>query len=276
MEAVPPDFDPSRFSQLLHKHGSSALFLIGIILYMVGNLFNIFLTFTIYSIIPLLLLALPIIGYWLIYSASKSPRLPERTLTGITLFKTSTIISLVAMCILVFIIFIMAFIMLVAGTITFDYYMDNSPGLMNGIGVAFLITAIIVLLVLIFYYRALFQIFNGIKGGMMGRPVFKLDGVVLFTVFMGISIGLGLLTAIINVFILPPVSNDVYYSLYSALYDMPSDLRNVLEPIFISTLDTALYSTIASTLSNVGTLLCIIVLNRFNGRLKTDRLTHNH
>ncbi|MCL1820517.1 MAG: zinc ribbon domain-containing protein, partial [Oscillospiraceae bacterium] len=109
-----PHYAPGGYAERLHSFGGSVLFMVGIILFTAGKLFTTFASFSVWSFFSLMILALPVTGFWLIFAASKMPRLPEKTLTSLTLFKVSIIIDLVVSCI-IGLLFVIVSIVLFAG-----------------------------------------------------------------------------------------------------------------------------------------------------------------
>jgi len=261
-----------RFTGLLHDFGSSKSFLISILLLTLGNLVTLVYSFTVspylfaYSFI---LTILPITGFWLIYSASKSPRLPERSLTAIKFFKSSVIITLIIECILVLALIILS-IALFLGAFATGAFMNGGTAqiIMNVIGVTLLITAAIVLVFTILYLRSVLRLLNGIRDGLSGKPVFSLPGIKFFTVFTCIMLGFALLSSLSTLSTLSTYTGDMYASTLSTLSDLPDEFATIFEPFLTNTGFIYVISLISGIAANIGTLLYIIGLNRFNKSLR--------
>jgi len=248
--------------------------LIGIIIFSVGSLFSAVATFNIFSILSLILIALPIIGFWMIYFASKFPRLPDRALPAITLFKTSVIINLVAECLVMFILLILSiFFFIAAAAIGSSFYssMDFGPAVFTALGVVILIATVMALILVIFYFRSILRVLNGIRNGVTGGPVFELPGIKAFTVFICIFTGVSLFSALIYVVAYPIIFGDSISNMYSTLYSLPYEFRRFIEPFVTSMELRVVLSSISSFVTNVGSIILVIVLNRFNNKLKSGQ-----
>jgi MFS family permease len=265
LNVSPPLHDRSGFAQLLYSVGSSGLFLTGIILYSLGSLLGVFASLNSSSIFAFAVVSLPIVGLWLMYAASKSPWLPNKTQPAITLFKISAIITFVGECIMVFILVIVAIVLIIVGIAAgYDSYSSYESVLINVIAIVLLISAIVALVISIIYFKSILRLLAGIKSGMQGNPVYELPGIRTYTVLTCIMIGAVLLGTIISFVTLSTISGDVRYYMYSALYDLPSEIRSIIEPFINGFGISLVVSSISSVVAYVGSLILVIALNRFN------------
>ena len=100
------DYDAPSYTDRIHSYGASGTFLFGTLLITLGGLLlpvslGLHLNIEIgghqlgylgYAVV--LIVLFPIIGLWLVYSASKNPRAPEKSLTALTLFRITAFIHL--------------------------------------------------------------------------------------------------------------------------------------------------------------------------------------
>jgi hypothetical protein len=111
---APPHYAPGSYVERFHSFGGSMLFMIGIILFSAGTVLPVLVSFGVFSIFTLMIIALPVTGFWLIFAASKAPMTPEKSLTSLLLFKISIIIELVVLCLAALLIVIVAVLLFVA------------------------------------------------------------------------------------------------------------------------------------------------------------------
>jgi len=183
----------SSFIQYVHSFGKSSLFLVGIALFSVGSVFNALITLGGFGIFSLALLALPIIGMWLLYAASKRPTLPDKSFTALSLFKAHTIITLVLFCIALggSVLIILAVFALGSG---FGFPADSDVVIALAI-IGFIAIGVMVLY-LIFYFVSLLRIIESLRKGMTNNSFAPLRGVTPFLVIAWISVVLGVLGAL--------------------------------------------------------------------------------
>jgi len=155
-----------------------------------------------------------------------------------------------------------------AFTNSFSYYDNTSQVLLNVIGFIILLFTAIMLTYAIIYYRSILRVLTGIRNGLSGKPIYSLPGIKVFTVLLCISIGSTVLSLFTSLSTLSVMSGDVYSNMFSSLYDLPDELYNIIEPFLANFGRNLILSAISVIVSNAGTLMCIIVLNRFNNRLK--------
>ncbi|MCL2397418.1 MAG: hypothetical protein FWC93_05055 [Defluviitaleaceae bacterium] len=257
MEPITSEGGSVTFIQQLHKHGSSPLFLTGIILFTVGSVMSTILSANLFAIFPLAFLALPVVALFLIYAASKSPKLPEKTLPALTLVKVHAIIGLVLVCIIAAIFVIVALILTVTAAI--------EPWVAG----AMVITVIIMLFVLailtvyfIFYFVSLFRILKDMREGILHNNITNVRGVTAFTVVNIISIALGVLGSLIGLLMLG-ATNVIMDELYWALGPDFHFVETMLEGIMASMAVSMMFSL--ATMA--GIVLLLISLNKFNSSL---------
>ena len=114
------------FVELLQSFAGSNTFLVGIILFSVGSLLAVVMSFSVFSIITIAFLLLPIIGFWFMYASSKTPGIADRAITAVTLFKVSVIIDLVILSVAAIIFVIVSvLIFAVANSNSFNYFYDD-------------------------------------------------------------------------------------------------------------------------------------------------------
>jgi len=241
----------ASFTAHLHKHGSSTLFLVGIILFTAGNALTSIIAFSFLSIFQMALLALPIIGFWLIYAASKTPSEPEKTLPALTLFRVHTIISLVLLCIVAGLFALVALILSVALGAEFG------GGAAVGALVLFLIVAGIIALFIVFYFVAILKIIKDIRRNIIENVFKPIRGVTSFTVFTYIMIGFGLLGTIIGF-----VALGIATSFIDELIWYAPELM-ILEPVLYGAMAVNAISVLFSLASSIGVVICVVVLNKF-------------
>ena len=250
---------PGSFVERLHNYGKSNLFLIGIVLFTVGNLVTIFSTFNIYSIISIILMILPIIGFWLIFIASKMPKVPEKTMTALTLFKVYIIIALVIGGLVALVLLIVSVVFIAGAGASQSYYTIDSSGVgvMITIGIIILIIAAIVVTLAVIYYRSVLMLISGIQNGIANNSFNPLPGIKTFTIFTYIIVAfavLGILSMAASTGTINELMNDTYGSI------------DAIKP-YISSFNVTAFSIISTLASNAGIVICIIVLNKFNNNL---------
>jgi len=235
----------------LHAYGGSTLFLVGIILFAAGNIISTLIGFTATSIFTLLLLALPVIGLFLIFAASKTPKLPEKTLPALTLFKVYIIIELVAVGI------VALYVLIAFGSIigmSTDVVSSSTRSL---IGIIFFLGAIFILLAafIAVFFSFVLKLLGRIRSGITNNSLGPIPGIKAFTVLAYISVGINILTGILEVF--------AYSILHSMIFSIPYDLL----VSFSTLLQSSVFSFIAILVTSAGVVIFLIVLNQFNKSL---------
>ena len=265
---------PGAFVELVHRYGRSKLFLVGIILFSVGNIISQVLSLSIFSFYSIIMTALPIIGFWMIYTASKTPRLPEKTLTAMTIFKVILIIALVFICLGILAVVLIG---LLAGVAANFADWDSFSGLypMDGVAssiiaavfIVILVMVIISVIVMIIYYRAVLRVVSGIRSGILSNVMNPLRGVGVFSVFTYI----GAVCSVFGAFTLAASSRLINNTLSDMFYSIPSDYYSFIKPLMGIFSNYLWISYLFIVLAQVGTVLCVITLGKFNNSLKYGR-----
>lgn len=149
-------------------------------------------TFNIGTLIGMIPSILVCIGLWMLYvNAKATDGRPMRT-TGLTLFKTSTIITLVCMCVLLgllIVVFILVFALLgvagesIAGADTMD---AAAMSVVLAVFVVCLIVLVAVMIFLIFYYVKALKTFKAVKYTMLtGQPNDQVSMFLIVMMFIG-------------------------------------------------------------------------------------------
>ncbi|MDR2167868.1 MAG: zinc-ribbon domain-containing protein [Clostridiales bacterium] len=256
--APAPSGYEGSYAENIHKFGGSNLFLIGIAMFSGATVLNALATFSFAGIFGMAIAALPIIAMWLIFAASKQPKLPEKTFPALTLVKVYTIIGIVVTSLVIVLTFIGGLILTFAGN--FDGW-----GLLLIIGGLAMIFGVgLAVLFLIFYLIALLRAVKGIEEGLR-TDIFKpLRGVKSFIVIAWIIIGFSALGAMMNFF----TADFAQGSLDNLFWEIP-ELRGVFDDIMPGA--AALRFTSFFTLvSLAGQGILLVILSRFNTSL-TER-----
>ena len=262
---APPSYEGS-FTQHLHSFGSSNNFLVGIVLFSAGSLFSLLFSLGIMGIFSLAMLALPVVGMWLIYAASKRPSLPEKTFTALTLFKVHTIIGIVFLSIAILVV-VLVTVLLVFWAIEDGLLFNEAfiiPLIVGGlIGIGF------VVLFMVLYYVSLLKILKGIGDNMRSNSFAPIRGVTPFTViaWIGIVFGvLGALSMLAGAGWLEESYDIIFRDLSNELAEF-TWILNSLESFWPSTRGL-MASAIFTLASNIGTAILLVMLSKFNGGLK--------
>ena len=254
--------ETNAFVERIHKYGASSTFFMGAILYTVGSILSLLLSFSFANIFSIALLALPIVGVWMVYNASTKPKVPEATLTALTLFKVATIIGLVSFAIGLGIIIIAAIIIAVIIAIGNTY----APVLSIVLGVL-VITGATFALCIAFYYVALLRVFKSIRNGILDNTCRKIRGVTSFSILSYIGIGLGILTNI-ALFGSRNHVNNFIHDIILGLNLGPEfyDVIDIVEDMAI----ISPASVLLSLASSIGMLMLIFTLNKFANSIRRD------
>ena len=254
-----PHYAPGSFIEKLHGFGISILFLVGIIMFSAGSLFSTFASFSATSIFSLMIMALPITGFWLIFAASKMPKMPEKTLPALTLFKVSIIIELVGSCFLALALLIGSIALFVVGANLSDW--GGGEAFYAGGSAMLLVTGGVVAFIVI-YYKAILSVISGIRDGIMRNLFNPLPGIKTFTILAYIGIGVSVLFTSLSSFLLPQYMNMIIYAI-------PSDYQDIVESMLPSS--GSGFTLFFTLVMNAGIVVCIVVLNQFNNSLLYNR-----
>jgi len=243
---------PSKagFIGRLHSYGCSRMFFIGSILYSAGVL-SLLLNFSLFAIVQLITAVLSVIGVWMVYSASKSPKTPESSLVGLTLFKVAAIIGLVIFCISLVPVIFSGWEMLIS---------DDWGGAL--IALSFIAFAIIIAL-FVFYYVALFNVLKSIREGVNNNNVREIKSCGSFVILSFISIGLRIIQDLI--FLSMRAAMDAM--MFELLREIPSEYRGLVSSL-LPNFDTL--PILLSLASSVGLIILVVTLKQF-----ADSIKHN-
>ena len=250
-------YAPGTYIEALHYFGASTLFLVGIIMFSAGKLFSIFLNFTWTSIFSMMILALPVTGFWLIFAASKDPKPPEKTVPALKLFKASAIILLIQSC-LAGLAFLIGAIMLFAAGSAVSSLIGAGGGITAIIGIVLLLVGAALVTVNVLYYKSIVKILGGIELGITQNVFQPLPDIKFFTLLTYITVGLSALGALISMVI--SIALGTYVRTVTRA--LPDFIGNTVEDILgVGGLPFAEIFTLTGL---AGIILCVIVLNKFN------------
>jgi len=243
----------------IRSYGSSNMFLTGCILCSVGIL-GLFFNFSFGTIFTIAIAVLPVIGVWMVYAASKSPVAPVGTFPGLTLFKVSTIIGLVLLCIGLGGVVLGGIALLIGGAFL-NELIGGSGGIMVVIVLALLIIIAIFIVWIKFYYMSLLSVLKSIKDGVMGGSVSEIKGFTPFMILSFISIGFGILGDL-GTMAFSATWNRLISEL---LWDIPVEFRGIAESFLPS---ISVFPSLFSIAANVGLILLIVTLKQFADSIK--------
>jgi len=243
------------FAERIHHFGRSSLFLAGIILFTIGIVLNAISTLEPLTIIGSLAFnSLIIVALFIIYSACKSPKIPEKTLTALTLIKVYIIITLVILGLALLVLF-GAGVMFLFIPGSNSYFGSSDKIALVAIGIFIIVCAVGLALFSIFYYRSILQIVASIKKNMLENTLIPLKGVGVFTVLTYIMIAV---TLVLSFFLTLLVA-----AMGSLPLGLPTDQTALLEGI----LGGSVISFLISLTQYIGVIICVVVVNKLNKSL---------
>ncbi|MCL2079140.1 MAG: zinc-ribbon domain-containing protein [Oscillospiraceae bacterium] len=265
-----PHYAPGSFVENAHRFGSSALFLVGIILFTVGAVINAFMnisTGNIFSILGMGVIALPITGGWMIYAASKNPQIPERTLSALKVFKAYIVIIFIAAIAISIFIGYQSTVMFKAANEyrNYTYVSGYGSGYVFGdqistletIGGTLIVAAIATFIIGAIYFTAQRNVISDLTYRIEHNSFGVIEGVTKLSVLTYISVGVSALgLAIAGA---ATANARASYGSYGWLLD---------------DFDIAMFQTFSggaiffSLMASAGTVLLVVVLNQFNNSLK--------
>lgn len=251
-----------NFIEHLHKHGKSGLFLTGIIFFTIGNAFLPLMFYGLALFIPLFFAALPIVGFWLIYAASKKPQKPEKTLAALTLFKIHTIINLVMLC--------LGVLTTLGVSLVIFFFSDHLGIEFAPIFTALLISMLIILLFIPLYYVPILKILESIKRNIVNNTFNRIRGATTFTIvtFAAATLGLvGIIVAFMSMGAVLAYMDDIMWWLMQELPGADMDGLMALIGVFMASFGLAL---IIALVNMVGVILCVITLNKLANSLHRE------
>ncbi|MCL2203348.1 MAG: hypothetical protein FWB88_05365 [Defluviitaleaceae bacterium] len=264
-EILPPGTG-TGFLQRLHSHGSSGTFLIGSVLFSAGTLLPILLNFSVFAIFSLALAVLPVIGVWLLYSASKTPKVPEGSLPGFTLFKVAAVIGLVFFCIALGITVIVMLLVLAGGAFLTDMFGGGGEIILLMLFIFAIVIALFILW-LRFYYVALLRVLKSIREGILYGNCNEIRGVGSFTILSFISIGFGLLGDLSSLAMRTFIDGFLGEIQREILREVPPELRGFVSDL----LPFGGFNPLPILLSiagGVGLIMLLVVLRNFANEVK--------
>ena len=254
------------YAERLHSFGRSSAFLIGVILFSAGGILSILLSFSgfnaflaIYYVYLLIMLSLPIIGGFLIYAASVAPRLPDKILPALTMYKVATIISMVLYCIGMGILIIVLLIAAIVG-----FVLEAMAGAIMLIVVFIVIVFFVLYLVL--YYVSILRIINGVRGGLITNKFAPLRGVVPLMVVVIITAVFSFIGSIISI----GVSGFFYELMDHAFYlfDLADYLTDFSIYIPTPNVGVMVITMLLNMASYIGVIICLSVVSKFSNSMK--------
>jgi hypothetical protein len=243
------------FIDIFTNQAGSLLFLIGIALFTAGNLLSIFLSFNTYNIIMLLFLALPILGFWLIFASSKVPQLSEQIPTALTLFKVSAIIDLVILCLAGLLLVIMGLLLFVAAAAL------GSGGVFFA-GVFLIGIAVVVVAIAVVYFKLTMGVLGGIRENIERNTLTPIPKIEMFSIITYIFTGFSALVALITMVAVAWLENFVD----SFIRELPREIRNMVMDFLPDTSGVSL-SSFFTLVACAGVVACIIALNEMNKKM---------
>jgi len=107
--AVNTHYAPGTFIEIFHKYFSGKLFLFGMVLLTVGHVVGAIVNFNLMSLMMRAFVVLPVVNGWLLFVASKFPKLPEKVFIAVKLEKIDAIIGYIS-CIGIIAVYTMVYI----------------------------------------------------------------------------------------------------------------------------------------------------------------------
>ena len=248
-------YGPGSYAELAHKYGGSVLFLVGISLFSAGSIL-LGLISGLSGLFELLLAILPITGLWLVFAASKAPRLPEKMLPALTCFKVYAIIYFVLACIAVaFIIF---------SGVTFFITASTTPSWMRPTnfyvtGVILIMIAGVILTFSIMYLKATLGVIGSIRQSLIANVIRPVKNIRMFTVLTFIYVGIAAMGALIMIFM-----PELYNQLFSSYVHFELDY---ITRAFTPNLEVIVMQGLFNCILYAGIVVYVVALNQFNGRI---------
>jgi hypothetical protein len=204
-----------------------------------------------------MVLALPVTGFWLIFAASKLPKMPEKTMPALTLFKVSIIIDLVIGCLIAFLLLIVSMVLFVASRTLYD---DGGAGI--AVGFFLLLVTGGILTFYIIYFKAASSVINGIRYGIINNSFNPFPGIKVFSILTYIGRGFVVFSVLVS-----SVSYSIAsQNMYMLLREIPSEFRGLIESLLPSP-STSGAVFLFELIMSAGVIMCVIALNQFNNRL---------
>jgi len=240
--------------------------MIAIILFSAGTVLEVLMSFGAMSIFTLMIVALPITGFWLIFGASKSPKLPEKSLVSMTLFRVSLIVDLVFRSIATLMLLIVAIVLFAAAGELRSWGGDDLAGTFTTIAVFSLLGAAGVLVYAILFFKSATGVVARIRSNLMTNELRPIEDIERFTILTYIGVGFNVLIALLAIVL----STVIRGTIISMLRELPGFMSGIVESAvapFMTDLGTVTFTSLLTMAAGAGIVICIVILNRFNDSL---------
>jgi len=168
----------------LKRLASSVPFIVGCILITIGSFGSILFDYSWQNILGLAFAAVHIIALWLlVFESVNSPDSCSKTLTALSMFKVSAVLSLILICIIFGLTAILLLLSLMQG-IMFLFII----GIVGGLGYV----------IIKYYFLALLKVLSSIRSRILSGKYSSLEGLGSFLVLSYIIIGINIIVLIIG------------------------------------------------------------------------------
>jgi hypothetical protein len=229
--------------------------MVAIILFSAGGAMGIFMSFGLFSIFDLGILALPVTAFWLIFVAAKQPKLPEKTMISLKLFKVAIIVELVVVSLSALLMLIISIILLAVGS--------RLGAEVVFIGLILLLVAGGLVTFIIIYFKAVLQMLAGITNGIVYNSFAPFPGIKQFTLLTYILVGISVTGALVTIISVVAAQQ----LLWRILSEIPSEFRMFLNDLIFPNTVILTFQTLCTLATGAGIVMCILVLNQFNDKL---------
>ena len=254
----------NNFTQRLHSFSASGLFLVGCILYSGGLVLAMIMEFSFLSIIPLAFVALPIIGMWMLYAASKNPSVPEKSLTSLTLFKVIAVISLVLVCIGTGAAVLGMLFALTGGAALVDFLGAGESLFAIMVIIFLIITALLILIII--YYVSLLKVIKSIRHGILYNNIKEIRGVGFFTIFGIILVSMEILGNLATLSAQVTINNFWSDLVWMIRWEFGPEVASIFNDLMpLGGIDPL--PIILSIAASLGMLLMLVTLRKFSASI---------
>jgi hypothetical protein len=254
---------PGGFYDAFYGYGGSRLFITGASLLTAGSVLGFFVNISFALILSIALIALPTAALFMIFANSRKERGRDKTLFALTLLRIHAFINLVGFCLIT-----------AAAAAFFVYAAFHAAAYEPVAGVVVIFAAILVMSVMILYlflyYLAFLRIVTDLRAGAADDRCLRIRGVRRFTVMSGISVFFGLAGSVFALRSWEGIS----YIYERVVWDIEDSLASAFgEGMFGSLPDMPGFAAMAASaafgaVSYAGTVLLLIILNKFNRRMQ--------
>ena len=268
---APPPTRPasSSFIARLHSYGSSTPFLLGCILWSVGSVIGLLMHFTILSILSLALMVLVVIGLWMMYAASVSPKRPEKALPALTMFKVTTVINLILYCIFLAVVVLLMVFMMAAGAIAGELFEEGGGLIMAAVFLVFALIITLMALWIRFYYVALLRTIKSIRYGIFYNKVREIRGVGSFVILSYIMVAFTVILNLLSLALQRMLSEMWNEIMDILIWEIPPEFRDFVID-FPLTFQVNVLPVLLSLVASVGLVLLLSTLRRFATSIELD------